>query len=145
MITIRMLQADEGHLLDNQSPGIFDDDVDPTLIAEFCADPRHHLAVALSDDNLMVGMASGLHYVHPDKRTQLFINEVGVADAFQGQGIGKRLLAVLLEHARSLNCTEAWVLTEPDNLPALGLYRSVGTGTSESAAVMFTFPLEADS
>jgi aminoglycoside 6'-N-acetyltransferase I len=60
-------------------------------VAEFLRDERHHLAVAIEDETV-VGFASGVHYVHPDKPAELWINEVGVAPSHHRRGIGKPLL-----------------------------------------------------
>jgi aminoglycoside 6'-N-acetyltransferase I len=86
-------------------------------------------------------MASGVHYVHPDKEPQMFINEVGVSAAYEGQGLGRRLLTALLGRASELGCTEAWTATEPDNARAQALYRKVGGIKDDTAFVMFTFPI----
>lgn len=66
MPTIRILGPADAAVLDRVAPQVFDNAVDPRRAAEFLADPRHHLAVAL-DADVVVGMASGVHYVHPDK------------------------------------------------------------------------------
>ena len=143
MIDVRMLDRAESSVLDRVAPGVFDGAVDPRWTAEFLADSRHHLAVAL-DQGVVVGMASAVHYVHPDKPRELWINEVGVTSSHQGQGIGKRLLRALLEHASTLGCTEAWVLTDADNIAAQRLYRAAGGTAEPDQAVMFTFPLLRD-
>ena len=114
---VRMLGPADGSVLDRVAPGVFDNAVDPRWTAEFLADARHHLAVAL-DGDLVVGMASALHYVHPDKPPELWINEVGVAPTHRGQGIGQRLIEALFERGRSLGCRQAWVATEPSNTAA---------------------------
>ena len=137
--TVRVLTSSEAHVLSNVAPDVFDGPVDPQYTAEFFADPRHHLAVAL-DDNLVVGMASGVHYLHPDKLPELFINEVGVSEAWQGQGLGRQMLDALIAHARTLGCVAAWVLTETDNAVARRLYTSVG-GMEEGVRI-FVVPLE---
>lgn len=142
MATVRLLRPDEADVLRNVAPDVFDYAVDPAQTAAFFADPRHHLAVAL-DGSLVVGMASAVEYYHPDKPPTLWINEVGVAPSHQRQGIGKRLMAVLLDHGRTLGCTEAWVGTEVENAPARRLYEVTGGGTGEPF-VMYTFPLGAD-
>jgi len=139
-IDVRVLRPDESAVLDHVAPGVFDDPIDARWAAEFFADPRHHLAVALAGGQV-VGMASGIHYVHPDKPPELWINEVGVAPAYQGQRIGTRLLDVLLEHARTLGCGEAWVLTDQDNHIAQRLYRGAGGRMADEPPVMFTFLL----
>lgn len=126
-------------MLDAVLPGVFDHAVDPQWAVDFLADPRHHLAVVL-DGGQVVGMASAVHYVHPDKPPELWINEVGVAPAYQRQGLGQRLLAALFAHGRRLGCTEAWVLTEAENTAARQLYARAG-GREAGRPVYLTFDL----
>ena len=140
-IEIRLLGASDAHVLDRVADDVFDDDIDPAACAAFFADSRHHIAVALDDDDV-VGIASSLHYVHPDKPGEYFINEIGVAPTHQRRGIGRRLIDALLDHARGLQCTEAWVATEDDNEPARALYAAAG-GRGQSC-VYFTFDLKGD-
>jgi aminoglycoside 6'-N-acetyltransferase I len=140
---IRILQPADVSLLATAGPDVFDDATIPCAIDEFLNDPRHHIAVAI-DDGVVVGFASAVHYVHPDKPLpEFWINEVGVAASHRGRGLGKAILRGLLEHARQLGCLEAWVLTERDNPEAMRLYGSIGG--IESPAVMFTFDLGAGS
>jgi aminoglycoside 6'-N-acetyltransferase I len=87
-------------------------------------------------------MATGVHYMHPDKTPELWVNEVGVAPSQQGRGIGKALMAALLEHAKTLGCKEAWVLTEEDNQAARRLYARAGGHEEANRPVYITFPLE---
>ncbi len=141
MVVVRILSAPEHAVLKNVAADVFDDEVDARLVKEFLVDPRHHLAVALTEEGQVVGMASGVHYVHPDKAPQLFINEVGVSASYEGQGIGKRLLGVLLQRASELGCTEAWTATEPDNDRAQALYSRAGGVKDPTPFVMFTFPV----
>ncbi|MCB9137589.1 MAG: GNAT family N-acetyltransferase [Caldilineaceae bacterium] len=112
----------------------------PDRWAEFLADPRHHLAVALADDEV-IGMASALHYVHPDKPPELWINEVSVTPAWQQQGVATTLLTALFAQARALGCTAAWVLTEIDNYAARRLYASAGGEEEEPRPALSVFDL----
>lgn len=137
---IRVLGPNDEAVLSRVAPGVFDHDVNPALSAEFLHDQRHHLAVAL-DGNMVVGFASGVHYVHPDKPVELWINEVGVAPSHQRQGLGRQLLQALFEHGRALGCREAWVLTSPANAAAVRLYEAVGGVDMADPPVMFTFRL----
>jgi ribosomal protein S18 acetylase RimI-like enzyme len=132
-IDILLLGPSDGPMLDRLAPGVFDHAVRPDLCAEFLADARHHLVVA-RDEGVVVGMASGVHYVHPDKAPQLFINEVGVAPTHRAQGLGRRMLAVLVQRATELGCTEAWVLTDSDNSAANRLYAAAGAETPAARA-----------
>jgi ribosomal protein S18 acetylase RimI-like enzyme len=139
-LEIRILRAGDAHVLDRLADDVFDRTIDPDFCAEFLSDPRHHLAVAI-DGDVVVGMASGVHYVHPDKAPQLFINEVGVASSHQGRGIGRRVLDALLEHGRELGCSEAWVLTDESNTIARRLYSGAGGLLDPDPTIMYTFPL----
>jgi len=139
-LDIRHLGPDDERVLQRVAVGVFDHEVDPKLVSEFLRDPRHHLVVAIEDGSV-VGFASGVHYVHPDKPAELWINEVGVAPSHQRQGLGKRLLQALFARGRELGCREAWVLTSPANGPAVRLYESVGGVDLADPPVMFTFRL----
>jgi len=127
-----------GRPVRNVAEGVFDNPVDAGLVEEFLADARHHVVVALSSGQI-VGVASGVHYVHPDKPAELWINEVGVAPAVQAQGIGKQLVRALLDRGSQLGCVEAWLGTEASNTAARRLYAA--TGGKEEAMVYVTFPL----
>ena len=139
-IIIRVLGPDDGTVLQHVAPDVFDGPVDAHWSAEFFADPRHHLAIAI-DDGVVVAMASALHYVHPDKPTELWVNEVGVAPTHRGRGIGRQVLTTLLEHAKTLGCREAWLLTSADNAAARRMYAAAGGREEDEPPVMITFDL----
>jgi aminoglycoside 6'-N-acetyltransferase I len=139
-IEIRVLRSADSAVLAHVAVGVFDRPVDPRWSAEFLADPRHHLAVALADGRV-VGMASAVHYVHPDKGPELWINEIGVAPTHRGGGLGGRLLQALFDCARELGCTEAWVLANHSNHAARRLYEAVGGTETPIAQVMYSFAL----
>jgi ribosomal protein S18 acetylase RimI-like enzyme len=124
-VEIKVLQRGDEAVLMNVAPEVFDNPIDPELTREFLADPRHHIAVAI-DDGLVVGFASGVHYVHPDKPPELWINEVGLAPTHQRRGLGKAVLNALLEVGRAHKCTAAWVVTDRTNIAAMALYSSAG-------------------
>jgi GNAT superfamily N-acetyltransferase len=137
-LEIRILRAGDERILDNVADGVFDGPVDNALRAEFLRDPRHHLSVGI-EDGIVVGFASAVHYVHPDKPPQLWINEVAVSPSHQRKGIAKAVLSALISLGRELGCTEAWVLKDEANAAARALYRSAGG--MESAHIMVSFPL----
>jgi ribosomal protein S18 acetylase RimI-like enzyme len=134
-IEIKVLQRGDESTLMNTAAEVFDNPIDPELTREFLADPRHHIAVAI-DDGLVVGFASGIHYIHPGKPPELWINEVALAPAHRRRGLGKAVLRALLEVGRDHNCTVAWVLTYQNNVAAMALYSSVGgtEGADDSGA-----------
>lgn len=142
-IDIRVLHAGEEGVLANVADDVFDHAIDPGVAGSFLADPRHHIAVAI-DEGRVVGFASGVHHIHPDKvLPELFVNEVGVAPSHRGRGLGKAVVTALLQHARELGCGEAWVLTDRANTAAMRLYAACGAVDAPTDHVMFEFDLGA--
>lgn len=140
MADIRLLTSADRGVLDNVAEGVFDDPINDVFAGEFLDDVRHHICVAI-EDGCVVGFASAVHYVHPDKpNPELWINEVGVAPAFHRRGLAKAILGKLLSHAKSLGCVEAWVLTDEDNAAARATYASVG-GDEKPLQLMVNFDL----
>jgi ribosomal protein S18 acetylase RimI-like enzyme len=142
-VDIKILRAGDEPLLEAVADGVFDDEIDPRAAAKFLANPNHHIAVAI-EDGTVVAFASGVHYHHPDAPTpELFIKEVSVAASHQRRGIGKAIVQALLGVARELACSEAWVLTDRDNLAAMRLYFTSGGEEALKDQVMFSFDLQA--
>lgn len=135
-VSIRLLTASDAAALVAVADGVFDDAVDPAYAAEFLADPRHHMAAAF-DGGRIVGMASAVHYVHPDKPPELWVNEIGVAPAYESRGIGRGLMRALFAHARTLGCVEAWVGTERDNRAARRMYAAIGGAENDMLCIAF--------
>jgi len=141
---IRLLGPSDQAVLANVAPDVFDNPLKPATVDEFLGDPRHHLVVAI-DAGRVIGFASAVHYVHPDKDApELWINEVGVSASHQGRGVGKAIFRRLLEHARDLGCGEAWVLTNRSNRAAVRLYESSGGVNTADDEAMYNFSLRAE-
>ncbi|MDX1480374.1 MAG: GNAT family N-acetyltransferase [Woeseiaceae bacterium] len=118
-------------LLEHVADEVFDHAIDPQALSAFLDDPRHLLVVAVSAD-VVVGMASAFEYFHPDKRPQIFINEVGVAPDYRRRGIGRQLVAMLLDAGRERGCVYAWLGTAADNAEGRACFGSVpGVGEPE--------------
>src|ERR671920_1300577 len=84
----------------------------------FLADPTHHLLLAYDGTGRAVGMISGIETTHPDKGTEMFIYELGVAPAARLQGVATELVRALAGVARDNGCYGMWVGTERDNIAA---------------------------
>jgi ribosomal protein S18 acetylase RimI-like enzyme len=105
---------------------LFDEPPLAAATERFLREPGHHLLFAYDEDGRAVGMISGVEMTHPDKGTEMFIYELGVAPAARLQGIGTRLVAELAAIARRNGCYGMWVGTEVDNDAALATYRRAG-------------------
>jgi aminoglycoside 6'-N-acetyltransferase I len=141
-VDVFLVTASNADLLDAVSDGIFDHDVRREYVDLYLADPRNLLLVAVVK-GIVVGMVSGILYTHPDKPLQLFVNELGVTEAYQRMGIGKLLVQRLLVQATARGCAEAWVATEEGNVAARALYVSASAEEDPERAVVYTWSLAA--
>lgn len=139
-IEIRVLTLADVAVLDRVAEGVFDRTVERSLAEQYLAAPNNYLVVAV-ESGLVVGMASATAHGHPDKALQLFVSEVGVSDGMRGRGIGKRLMARLLQLARAIGCRDVWVATEESNAAARGMYTSLRGKEDPERAVVYTWRL----
>ena len=125
-VEIRRLYAGDDALVKQIAEDVFDEPVRPDRLAAYLAAPGHFMIVALSE-NVVVGQCAAVIHRHPDKVSELYIDEVGVSPTFQRQGIARKMLDAMFALGREQGCGEAWVGTEPDNFPARALYESRGS------------------
>jgi ribosomal protein S18 acetylase RimI-like enzyme len=138
-IVIRRARAgDEGEVA--RFAEAFDDDVLGEETARFLADDRHHLLLGFLADR-PAGFVSAVEIFHPDKRSELFLNEIGVVGAARRRGMARALIDELLRVGRERGCASVWVLTDEGNEAAMGLYRSTGATWDGAPTVMFEYDL----
>ena len=106
--TVKVLTKDNLPLLMNVAEDVFDHPIDKAFADEFLNDPRHHVVVAAAKDKI-IGFVSAVHYIHPDKPPELWINEIAVAPPYQGHGLGTAILNEMLQLGKGIGCKNAWV------------------------------------
>jgi len=72
---------------------------------------------------------------HPDKGTEMFVYELGVAPFARKRGIATELVRALAALAQSRSCYGMWVAVDVDNAAALATYRRAGAH-DEAACVV---------
>jgi aminoglycoside 6'-N-acetyltransferase I len=137
-IEYRRLGRDDAGVLARVAAEVFDEPIQPELAAAYLAEPTHLMIVALLDGQVVGQVVATLHR-HPDKAPDLYVDEIGVAPAFQRRGIARRLMEEAFAWGRGLGCAGAWLATEPDNTAALALYRALGE--APQPIVMFEYDL----
>lgn len=95
----------------------------------------HHIIVGAIWRRELVGFASGVILLHPDKTPALFISEVGVNEEHQRRGIARKLVDKLIQHGRNLGCIGTWVATERNNAAARALYRKLDARETKDIVV----------
>ena len=89
-------------------------------------DYQHHMAFAITTVNDGVEQFIGVGRYVVDAATLSADVALVLADAWQGQGLGRRLLATLLEHAQGAGVREAVGVVLATNKAMLRLARSMG-------------------
>jgi len=122
----------------------FEEAFDNRVVAEetrrFLEDARHHLLLGYVDER-PAGFLSAVEVFHPDKRSELFLNEVGVMEGARRRGVARALVDELKRIGRERGCASMWVLTDEDNAAAMRLYRSTDGVWNGEPAVMFEYTL----
>ncbi len=121
----RWIGPQDTAILDRVAPGVFDHAINQDRLAAYLARDTNWLGVALHDD-LVIGMCMAVIHHHPDKPTEIFLDEIGTGDDWRRQGVADLLLKMLYERADEAGIDEIWVATETDNVPARGLYEKSG-------------------
>jgi ribosomal protein S18 acetylase RimI-like enzyme len=140
-IEIVLLCNANAELLKNIAPEVFDDEINLQYLGAFLGDPRHIMYLAV-DNKVVVGMASAVEYFHPDKPPQLWINEVGVALSHRKQGIGRKLVQVLVTAAKDRGCIYAWLGTDMENVAAQACFSSVSEVENPQQFLLYEWELE---
>ena len=100
---------------------LFDDPPLPAASSQFLERSGHHLLFAWEGTDRPAGFISGVEVMHPDKGTEMYVNELAVAAL-----------------ANEAGCYGMWELFDPDNVGALATYRRAGAH-EEAPAVVFSW------
>lgn len=140
-VEIRRLYPGDDALVKRIAEDVFDEPVRADRLSAYLASSGHMMIVALAD-GVVVGQCAAVIHRHLDKVSELYIDEVGVSPAYQRHGIARKMLDAMFALGREQGCGEAWVGTEPDNVPARALYesRKEVRGPAESF-VMYVYEL----
>jgi len=134
----RARRGDEGEVA--RFVEAFDSDVLPGETTRFLDDERHVLMLGYVGDR-PAGFVSAVEVFHPDKQSELFLNEIGVMQRDRRRGVARALIDELREVGRELGCANMWVLTDEANTAAMNLYASTGGTWNGDRQVMFEYDL----
>lgn len=125
-MTVEIVQLDQSNMdvLNNYDEDIYDEKIIPHRLAAVLGEQNHIILVAILD-GVVIGQVLAVIHRHPDKPTELYIDDLAVSERFQRRGIATRLLEKLFSIGVKRGCEEVWVATEPDNEPAKKFYDSL--------------------
>jgi pimeloyl-ACP methyl ester carboxylesterase/GNAT superfamily N-acetyltransferase len=102
---------------------LFDSPPVPAFVSRFLASPGHHLLYAWDDFDRAIGFVSGMELTHPDKGTEMYMDELGVVEDARHHGVATSLVEALLAVAKDAGCNGMWGVTDSDNIGAIATYR----------------------
>ncbi|HEY0650745.1 GNAT family N-acetyltransferase [Phenylobacterium sp.] len=137
-VDIRRIGPNDAAVLDRVAEDVFDDDIDPKKLAAYLAEPGHLMVLAVAAGEV-VGQARGMVQRHPDKPTELYIDNLGVAPERRRERIATRLLDELVVWGKAKGCEAAWVGTEVDNEAARALYEARGSEAETFVLYFYEF------
>ncbi len=120
-IEIKRITTDDKAFFQQIADDVFDEAIVPERLAAYLKNPANLMILARVNGEVIGQVAAVLHH-HPDKPTELCVDEVGVTSRFQRQGIAKQMMEEMLVWGRECGCEEVWLGTEPENVPARALY-----------------------
>ena len=123
-VALQRVTADEFARFDRIADEVFDEPIEPERLRDYLAAPGHLMILAI-DDGVVVGQCAAVVHHHPDKVTELYIDELGTAGSHRRHGIARSMIDAMFEWGRQLGCRESWLGTELDNTAANALYRSI--------------------
>ncbi len=139
MLKTQRLTPESLGLLENVAEDVFDGEIDSERLSTYLATPGHLMIVAAVGHQVVGQVAAYVHY-HPDQAPDIYIDNLGVAQAFQRRGIARRLVDEVFAWGESLGCHQAWIVTDTDNVAARALYEA--RGASAEPIVMFSYELD---
>jgi ribosomal protein S18 acetylase RimI-like enzyme len=107
----------------------------------FLADPATIAVVATGPADALAGWAWGLRQRHAAGYTQAQLYEIEVDATWRRHGVGRELLATFLRLCEQEGHRRLWLFTDEDNLPAIGLYESMGGQPSPHRDAGYWWPL----
>lgn len=137
-VEIRLVGPDDAALFERVAEEVFDALISPKRLRAYLSRSENLMLLAVVDGEV-VGQCAAVIHLHPDKPSELYVDEVGVAPSWRCKGVAKRLMQAMSRLGCERGCEEAWVGTEPDNSAACGLYRALGA--EALPIVMFEYDL----
>lgn len=109
-------------------------------LEKLLANPDFFVFVVLLNDEVVGGLTTYVLHRYFGTKPIAYIYDVGVSPNFQGQGLGKALIAELCSFCKQNGFEDAYVEAEQDDTDAVSFYRKTAYN-SELSAIHFTYDL----
>lgn len=100
---------------------------DDAYLTSLLADPAFIVLVSEKDGEVAGGLAAYLLRKFEQKRSEIYIYDLGVLESERRQGIATALIEALKREARRLGDCVIFVQADRDDPPAIALYSKLGS------------------
>jgi aminoglycoside 3-N-acetyltransferase I len=104
------------------------------------SNPDFFVFVVLSNSKVVGGLTAYVLHRYYGTKPIAYIYDVGVSPDYQGQGLGKALIAEICNFCKQNSFDDAYVEAESDDIDAVEFYRKTKF-SSEMNAIHFTYDL----
>ncbi|MCU0448703.1 MAG: GNAT family N-acetyltransferase [Bernardetiaceae bacterium] len=111
---------------------------DDEQLGKLLSDPSFVVFVARLDSKVIGGLTMYILHRYYGTKPVAYIYDVGISPDFQGQGIGKSLIAEVCKYCKNNGFADAYVEAETDDIDAVNFYRKTKFST-EMNAIHFTY------
>lgn len=123
------VEAYSGFIPHDDLKGFFDEHYADAEMAKLFNDPNVVGYVA-EVDGVIAGYSKT--YFHPSEK-RVYVHQLYILPAYQGLGLGRQLMKLAGERARTYNLDRVWLGVMVENLPALTWYQRMGYQVTEKA------------
>ncbi|MDB5237945.1 MAG: family N-acetyltransferase [Candidatus Kaiserbacteria bacterium] len=99
---------------------------------------KNIIFIAVRDEGKIVGMATAYLAQKFGKKTG-FVEDVVVDEAYRGQGLGQKIMEVLIQEAKNAGATQLYLTSGPDRVAAQKLYMRLGFKKRETEVFKLAF------
>ena len=89
--TLRRMTAGNEPSFAQIAPEVFDEPIDAPRLRDYLRTQGHMMVLAFEGE-VVVGQCAGVLHRHPDKPTELYVDEVGTASTHRRQGIARAMM-----------------------------------------------------
>jgi ribosomal protein S18 acetylase RimI-like enzyme len=101
---------------------------------------KNVLFIVVRDEDKIIGMATAYLAQKFGKKTG-FVEDVVVDESYRGQGLGVKVMEVLIQEAKNAGATQLYLTSGPDRVAAQKLYLRLGFKKRETDVFKLAFEL----
>lgn len=109
-------------------------------LSKLLLNPDFYVFVVMSNNKVVGGLTIYVLQSYYGTRPIAYIYDVGISPDYQGQGLGKALIAAVCSFCKQNDFEDAYVEAESDDMDAVNFYRKTNF-SSEQKTIHFTYDL----